>query len=133
MKVNENIVLYDGDCGFCSFWVQWLLNKDKEHILRFASLQGDFGQGFLQTHQMDLENFDTIIYITSTDHYYTKSSAILNILKSLGNIYSLLYFFILVPKFIRDFVYDLIAKNRKKLMNVNCLLPTPQQRKQFLD
>ncbi|QTV05564.1 thiol-disulfide oxidoreductase DCC family protein [Faecalibacter bovis] len=131
--MKNDVVIYDGDCGFCSFWVQWLLNKDKNNILKFASLQGSYGQEFLKKNNLNTTDFDTIYYHKEEGIFYDKSNAILEILSSLGGLYSLMKVFKIIPRFIRDEVYMLVSKNRKKFAQNNCLLPSPSQRSQFLD
>jgi len=133
MKKYNNVVLYDGDCGFCSFWVQWLLNMDKNNTLKFASLQGEYGQNFLKSKGLNIKDFDTIYYIKNNEDFYQKSSAIIQIVKSLGGLAQLIAILYIIPRFIRDAVYMMISRNRKKIINNNCLFPTPQQRQQFID
>lgn len=133
MERYNKVVLYDGECGFCSFWVQWLLNMDKDNQLKFASLQGNYGQLFLQDKGLNITDFDTIYFIKDDEFFYEKSTAIIQIVNSLGGIFQLIMLLYIIPRFIRDAVYMIVSKNRKKLINNNCLFPTPIQRKQFID
>ena len=133
MERFNKVVLYDGECGFCSFWVQWLLNMDKDNQLKFASLQGNYGQLFLQDKGLNITDFDTIYFIKDDEYFYEKSTAIIQIVNSLGGIFQLIMLLYIIPRFIRDAVYMIVSKNRKKLINNNCLFPTPIQRKQFID
>lgn len=133
MERYNKVVLYDGECGFCSFWVQWLLNMDKDNQLKFASLQGNYGQLFLQDKGLNITDFDTIYFIKDDEYFYEKSTAIIQIVNSLGGIFQLIMLLYIIPRFIRDAVYMIVSKNRKKLINNNCLFPTPIQRKQFID
>lgn len=130
--VNKHIVFYDGDCGFCNFWIQWILKNDKKNKFLFASLQSDFGQNFLSERKLDSQNLNTI-YLWKPEYYYLKKSeAIIKIAKLLGGKYSAFVLFDIFPKFISDKIYDLIAKNRKKIMNNNCLLPTNEEKGKFI-
>ena len=129
---NKYYVFYDGECGFCNFWVQWILNNDKKDQFLFAALQSDFGQKFLKDRGLKSDDFDTI-YLWKPDAFYlTKSDAILKIANTIGGIYNLATILKIFPKFTRDIGYNLISKNRKKLMEQECLLPTPEQRKKFV-
>ena len=133
MKKYNKVVLYDGECGFCSFWVQQLLNIDKNNVLKFASLQGAYGQEFLQAKGLEIKDFDTIYFVKNNDEFYEKSTAIIQIINSIGGIFQLILALYIIPRFIRDTVYMIVSKNRKKLINNNCLFPTPKQREQFID
>lgn len=133
MERYNKVVLYDGECGFCSFWVQWLLNMDKQNTLKFASLQGEYGQSFLKNKGLNVTDFDTIYFIKDNEYFYEKSTAIIQIVNSLGGIFKLIVLLYIIPRFIRDAVYMVISKNRKKLIHNNCLFPTPKQRQQFID
>lgn len=130
---NKYYVFYDGDCGFCNFWVQWILENDKEDQYLFAALQSDFGQNFLKERSLKSDDFDTIYLWKPNAFYYTKSDAILKIANTIGGIYYFANLSKIFPKFIRNLGYDLIAKNRKKLMEQTCIIPTPEQRKKFVE
>lgn len=126
-------VFYDGDCGFCNFWVQWILKRDNKDQFLFASLQGNFGQSFLKERNLENKNFSTI-YLWKPNHYYLqKSDAALKIAETIGGVYYFVKVFKFIPKFIRNSCYDLISKNRRKLMNSSCILLNEEQRKKILD
>lgn len=125
-------VFYDGDCGFCNFWVQWILKNDKKDQFLFASLQGDFGQKFLRERNLSTQNLNTIYLWKPEKFYLKKSNAIIYIAENLGGIFSLSKILKIFPRFLRDFGYDWVAKNRKKLMTENCFLPNEEQRKKFI-
>lgn len=130
---NKYYVFYDGDCGFCNFWVQWILENDKEDQYLFAALQSDFGQNFLKERSLKSDDFDTIYLWKPNAFYLTKLDAILKIANTIGGIYYFTNLSKIFPKFIRNLGYDLIAKNRKKLMEQTCIIPTPEQRKKFVE
>lgn len=127
----QNILLYDGDCGFCSFWVQWILERDKVGKIKFASLQSEFAQNFLKERNLKVDNFDTV-YLITDNAYYVKMDAISHVGKILGGWYSSFMLLSYLPKFITNPIYDAIARNRKSLMTEACLLPTVEQRKRFI-
>jgi len=133
MENLNNVVLYDGECGFCNFWVQWLLKFDRYNVLRFASLQSEIGQKFLKKNDLNTINFDTLYFIKNHKIFYHQSSAILEILSSLNIFMKIFLIFKIIPLQIRDKIYQMFSSNRKKLSNANCLIPTLEQRKKFLN
>ena len=111
---NENILLFDGFCNLCSRLVNFIIKRDKKAKFLFVSLQSASGQSFLKKFGLPTDDFDSVVYIRS-DKYFLKSSAILHILKEMGGIWKLFFIFIIVPNFIRDFIYKIIAKTRYKI------------------
>ncbi|WP_259135170.1 thiol-disulfide oxidoreductase DCC family protein [Chryseobacterium ginsenosidimutans] len=127
------MVFFDGDCGVCNFWVQWILERDKKDQFMFASLQSDFGQKFLSERGLDTKVFNTMYLWKPKQYYHIKSRAILHIASLLGGIYTLAVIGRIIPKFLSDGVYDIISRNRMKLANQKCYLPTPHQRAKFIE
>ena len=107
---NLNIVFFDGYCGLCNWLVNFLLKKDKKKKLHFASRQSEFARIFLKT-STSLSEIDAVIYLKS-GKVYTKSSAILWILSQLDGIWKLSMILFLIPAFLRNIIYDWIAKKR---------------------
>jgi len=131
--MGKHIVFFDGGCGVCNFWVQWILKRDHNNRFLFASLQSDFGQRFLTERKLNTEVFNTL-YLWKPNHYYLeKSNAVLQIANILGGIYKLSVIGKIIPRFFSDTIYDLISKNRMKLANQKCYLPTPDERKKFIE
>lgn len=130
---NKYIVFFDGDCGVCNFWVQWILERDKQDQFMFASLQSGFGQKFLSERSLDTKVFNTMYLWKPNQYYLEKSRAVLQIANLLGGIYKLSGIAKIIPKFLSDKVYDTVSKNRMKLANQKCYLPTPQERKKFIE
>ena len=129
---NKYIILFDGACNFCSFWVKYVIKRDKKDVFRFASLQSEKGIELLKEYNLELD-LSTVVLIKNNSAK-TKSSAALHILKNLGGFYSLGIVLVVVPKFIRDFCYDVIAKNRKKILkNESCLFPDATVKSKFLN
>jgi len=114
MIINENILLFDGFCNLCSRLVNFIIKRDKKSKFLFISLQSASGQSLLKKFGLSTDDFDSVVYIRS-DKYFLKSSAILHILKELGGIWKLFFIFIIIPNFIRDFIYKIIAKTRYKI------------------
>lgn len=136
MKKTENfsIILFDGICNLCSKSVQYIIQHDPKHIFRFASLQSSVAKKILSGHNLPLKNGDSII-LFKNHKIYTQSTAALLVAKNLKGVTQLLYAFVIVPKFIRDAVYRIIAKNRYKWFGKkeNCWLPSPELQNLFLD
>ncbi|PXW15213.1 putative DCC family thiol-disulfide oxidoreductase YuxK [Chryseobacterium sp. CBTAP 102] len=129
---NKHIVFFDGDCGVCNFWVQWILERDKKDQFMFASLQSDFGQQFLSERGLETNVFNTMYLWKPGRYYHIKSRAVLEIANLLGGVYKLSVVGKILPVSLSDKVYDLISKNRMKLANQKCYLPDQQQKKKFI-
>ncbi len=131
---NELIILFDGVCNLCNGMVQFVIKNDAKKRFQFASLQSISGQEILQKFQLSTDVFDSFILLEN-GRLFTKSTAALRVVKRLKGLWLLLYSFIIVPKFIRDAVYNLIAKNRYKWFGKQetCWVPTPTLKERFLN
>lgn len=127
------VVLFDGICNFCNSSVNFIIERDAQNFFKFAPIQSEVGQKLLDEYKIDRLETDSIILIENKTAY-THSTAALRIAQKLGGIWSLLYGFIVLPKFIRDFFYKLFAKYRYKLFGKKdeCMIPTPDIRERFL-
>ncbi|MBS1517428.1 MAG: thiol-disulfide oxidoreductase DCC family protein [Bacteroidetes bacterium] len=127
------IVLFDGVCNLCNSSVNFIIDNDKKNIFRFTSLQSEKGAEILQKYDLSGSNIDSVILIDG-GKAYIKSDAALRIARELGGIYRSLYFFIILPAFLRNSVYDFIAKNRYKWFGKkdSCRIPTPELKNKFL-
>lgn len=130
---NKLIVLFDGDCGLCSRSVKFILKKEKHHHLLFSALQSKPGNEYLEQFQLK-GKADSIVFIKN-NKTFIKSSAALRLCLELKGLWPLMMGFIIVPPFIRDAVYDYIAKNRIKWFgNADyCEMMTPELRDRFLE
>ena len=126
------IVLFDGYCNLCSSAVQFILKHDKKKRFHFGSLQSDLGQKLLLEHHFPTKDFNSLVLIED-GKIYTKSTAALKIAKSLNGIWPIFYSAIIIPKIIRDPVYNWIAKNRYKWFGKKdqCALLTNQEFQDF--
>lgn len=126
------IILFDGDCNFCDQSVQFIMKHDPKAMFRFASLQSDIGKGYLRRYNAP-NDIDSVVLIED-NHCYFKSDAGLRICRNLTGLWKLCYFLLVVPRPVRDFCYDIIAKNRYKWFGKreNCMLPSAEDRKRFL-
>ena len=130
---QTHILLFDGVCNLCNRVVQFVIKRDTKATIKFASLQSDAGQVLLKKVGLPTDNFTSIVLIINNNHYL-KSTAGLRVLKELGGVWKLLYVFIFLPKPLRDFIYDLIAKNRYQMFGKRdvCMLPTDDLKQRFL-
>ena len=133
IQKEKYYIFYDGDCGFCNFWVQWILKNDQKNQFLFAALQSEFGQKFLKERNLKTTDFNTIYLWKPESFYCIKSDAILTITNALGGVYYMANLAKIFPKSLRDFGYDVIAKNRNRLLPKSCTIPTPEQREKFIE
>ena len=128
------IVLFDGVCNLCNGAVQFIIKRDKSSKFLFASLQSDFGQSQLSRFALDPTLLHSIIAIEN-GKFYERSDAALKIASYLGQPWPALGMFRILPRFFRDWVYDLIAKNRYRMFGKreSCMLPTPEMKAKFLE
>ncbi|MFZ3576819.1 thiol-disulfide oxidoreductase DCC family protein [Virgibacillus sp. DJP39] len=127
------ILLFDGECNFCDRSVQFIIKRDPTGIYKFASLQSDIGIKLLKKHHIP-QNVDSFILIEA-NRCYDKSSAALRVCRNLTGLWKGLYIFIIVPKSLRDFFYNIIATNRYKWFGKkdSCMIPSPDIKSRFLD
>ncbi len=130
MTENNPIIFYDGVCGLCDRSVQFIIKHDKKKIFRFAALQSKFASKMLG----DAITFDSFIFYENGNASY-QSTAALMMFKKLGGLWSWLYVFAIVPTFIRNAIYNYVAKNRYKWFGKfdSCKIPSQEQRALFLD
>jgi len=131
---EKQIILFDGVCNFCNFWVNFVLKRDKKDLFRFAALQSEKAKELTSKFKFDTSKLDTFILIAE-NKLYTKSTAALMICKQLNGLIKILSPLIILPKFFRDFIYDLIAKNRYKIFGrrESCRIPTVEDKLKFLE
>ena len=134
MNTTNYIILFDGECNFCSFWVKYVIRRDKKDVFRFTSLQSDLGKNIQEYLGISNPSLDTIILYIPEEAYYVKSTAALKIMKDFSGAWSLMYFFLIIPAPIRNAVYNFIAKNRYKWYGKQeiCRIPTPELKAKFL-
>ncbi|WP_203295764.1 thiol-disulfide oxidoreductase DCC family protein [Luteirhabdus pelagi] len=130
---GKKIILFDGVCNLCNSSIVFIIKRDKRDMFRFAALQESIGQALIAKHNIDTSKTDSIILVDGDTHY-EKSSAALRIARHLSGGWPLLSAFLILPKFIRNAVYDYIAKNRYKWFGKkeSCMIPTPELKSKFL-
>lgn len=132
IQESKYYVFYDGDCGFCNHWVQWILKNDKKDQFLFAALQSNFGQQFLSQRGLEQKQFNTLYLWKPNSYYYTKSEAVAKIAKILGGKFLLISYLNIFPRFLSNKIYDKIAENRLKLSSQKCFLPNDEEKKKFI-
>lgn len=132
--MKKKIVLFDGVCNLCNKAVTFIIEHDKNDQFRFAALQSDVGKELLASHEIDPEAIDSIILIKNKKAFI-KASAALRIAKDLDGPISSLYIFIILPKFLTNYIYDFIARNRYNWFGRknHCMIPTPRLKAKFID
>lgn len=130
---HKTILLFDGYCNLCNSSVQFVLNHEKKHEHLFTSLQSETGKDILKHYQIDATKIDSLVLIEN-NKAFIKSAAALRLTKYLKGLYPLLYAFIVVPPFIRNPIYDFIAKNRYKWFGKSdtCMMPDKNSANRFL-
>ncbi|CAM1365527.1 thiol-disulfide oxidoreductase DCC family protein [Tenacibaculum xiamenense] len=132
---NKKLILFDGVCNLCNSSVQFVIKHDKKNQFLFTSLQGNTGTKIINHFNIDREKTDSILLFTKEKKIYSRSKAALLIASNLKFPINLLAIFLVIPSFIRDTVYNYIAKNRYKWFGKKeaCYLPTPELKTRFLD
>jgi predicted DCC family thiol-disulfide oxidoreductase YuxK len=133
VEKKQSIILFDGVCNLCNSSINFVIKRDKKDEFRFTALQEEPGISLLKRHHINTKDTDSIILIEN-DTVYVKSSAALRVSRKLSGAWPLMYGFIIVPTFIRNGVYDYIAKNRYKWYGKkdSCMIPTPELKNKFL-
>jgi predicted DCC family thiol-disulfide oxidoreductase YuxK len=134
---SPNLVLYDGVCGLCNKLVRFLLRADRRNVLCFAPLQGPTAARLAERHGFALD-VKTMVYVRhfglKDERAYLRSDAVLRVLGDVGGVWWLLSGLRVVPRFLRDPVYEFVARNRYRWFGKydSCPLPSPDQRARFL-
>lgn len=128
------VVFFDGLCNLCNASVNFILERDKKGIFRFASLQGDFAKKTLPTDYTRQHDLPSLVLLMN-GKILVKSTAALTIARHLLGLWPVLYTFIIIPPFIRHAVYNFIARNRYRWFGKKeeCTLPTPELKARFFD
>ena len=131
--MDSPMILFDGVCGLCNWWVSFVLERDKRGRFRFAALQSEAGGALLRSHGLPADQLDTVVLIAG-GRAYLKSAAVIEILGGLGFPWSLAAAGAVLPGALRDTLYDFVARNRYRWFGrtETCRLPTPAERGRFL-
>lgn len=128
------IVLFDGVCQFCNASVNFLIDRDKAGRIHFAALQSDLGQRLLARFGLAGRRLDSIVLVEGR-RYSTESTAALRLTRYMDGVWPALGAFLFVPAFLRDFCYEILARNRYRWFGRldACRVPTPEIRQRFLE
>lgn len=132
---HKQLILFDGVCNLCNNTVQYIIKHDKKDIFMFAPLQGEAGKKIIDNYNVDTSKTDSIILYNKKNGVLYKSTAALKIASKLTFPIQLLSVFLVVPPFIRNWVYDLIAKNRYRWFGKKdaCMMPTDDLKSKFIN
>lgn len=136
--LHEAVILFDGVCNLCNSSINFIIDRDRAGRFKFAALQSPEAAPYVarcDRKAADESDLLQSILLVENGTCYAKSTAALRIARRLDGAWPLLYGFIVIPRFARDFVYDWIARNRYKWFGKQdaCRLPTPELRQRFLD
>lgn len=132
--MNTPVILFDGVCQFCDSTVNFVLDHDRTGRVRFAALQSKAGQELLARFGLPADKFDSLVLVENGRHYL-RSTAALRLARHLDLPWPLLAGLLLVPQFLRDWAYDVVATNRYRWFGKMdaCRVPTPEVRARFLE
>jgi predicted DCC family thiol-disulfide oxidoreductase YuxK len=130
---TQPIILFDGVCNFCNSAVNFVIKRNAKANIFFAPMQSEAGQKLLQEYNLPVNDMQSFIFIENGT-VYNRSTAALKVCSHLRGLWPLCFGFIIVPKFIRDGIYNWIAKNRYKWFGKkeSCMIPTPEVKARFL-
>ncbi len=134
LKNNKKIILFDGVCNFCNSSVLRIITHDKKNVFLFTSLQSESGKQITAHFKIDTTKIDSIILVESETEYAIKSTAALKILKQFNGFYKLFQICWIIPPFIRNSMYNYIAKNRYAWFGKkdNCMIPNEEIKSKFI-
>lgn len=136
IQKHKKVVIFDGVCNLCNGAVLFVIKRDKKNQFLFAPLQGEFGKHIITKFNINTSQMDSIIlYNPENEKISFKSEAALKISSDLTFPIKLLAIFIIIPSFIRNWVYEFIANHRYKWFGKKafCMIPTPELKNRFLN
>jgi len=133
IPTDKSIVIFDGFCNLCNGAVDLIIRYDPNHRFLFTANQHEAGKDLLKKFDKAPESVSTI-YLVEGDQIYERSSAALRIAHKMSFPFPLFGIAWIVPDFIRDPIYNFIAKNRYRWMGKKetCRMPSPEERAKFL-
>ena len=131
---RDQVILFDAVCKLCNGWSRFIIRFDKQHKFTLCSVQSAEGQAILEWFALPLDNFTTMLLVKG-DRAFSKSDSFIEIMKQLPLPFSLGVILKLIPRSLRDWLYDLIALNRYRLFGKYeaCILPSADHQRRFLD
>ncbi len=131
---NQSVILFDGVCNFCNYWVNFIIKHDKQAIFKFASLQSEAGKIMSLKYKIDPSKVDSVILIENNQAYIYSDAAI-KIAYQLNSFKWIYFLGKMTPRIIRDFIYKFVAKNRYNWFGKKstCMIPSPELKNRFLN
>ncbi len=131
---NKKIILFDGMCNLCNNCVLKVIRFDTKNNFVFCALQSEIGREIIRDLKIDLLKMDSILLYESPNNYTYKATAVLKIMNAFDGWWNLTQICWIIPPFLRNLIYDFIAKNRYKWFGKReiCMRPTPALEKRFL-
>jgi predicted DCC family thiol-disulfide oxidoreductase YuxK len=131
--MNRPIILFDGECNLCAWSVQFIIRRDPAARFRFAALQSPAGRRLLAERGIDAGGIDSVVLVEDAA-WFARSGAALRIARRLSGAWPLLGALLIVPRPLRDWAYDIVARNRFRWFGrrASCMIPTPALRERFL-
>ena len=135
VEEGKKIILFDGVCNLCNGFVQFVIKRDRGDVFRYASLQSEIGKQLISERNIDTEKIDSVVLIEPGVAYYIKSDAALQIGRNLKGYRTLSKILHLIPRGLRNIVYDLVARYRYAWFGKKdqCMIPTQELKAKFLD
>lgn len=130
---HDRVIVFDGVCHWCNAWVNFTLARDPHGKFKFGTLQSENAQQILKDLHLPADDFETFLLL-ERGRVFTKSTAALRVVRQLSGLWPLLYIGIVIPRPLRDAVYDYIARRRYRWMGKSetCRVPTQAERERFV-
>ncbi len=132
-NAHERVIVFDGVCNLCNRFVNFVMDRDSKGLFKFGTLQSEPAQIILKELNLARDDFETFLLLED-GKVYTKSTAAIKILRTLGYLWPLMSVFMIVPQVIRDQLYSFVARNRYRWMGRAdvCRVPTPKDLERFV-
>lgn len=133
-QFEKPVLLFDGVCNLCNYWVNFVIDRDPEGRVMFAALQSDAGRQLLMQYNLDPEAMDTVVLIDN-GKVYQRSDAIIRLSSHMKGGVRLLRTGVVFPRFVRDVIYNAVARKRYKWFGKRdqCRMPDPELKGRFLE
>jgi predicted DCC family thiol-disulfide oxidoreductase YuxK len=130
---TDQVILFDGVCKLCNAWSNFIIKHDQKHVFKLCSVQSEEGQKILKHYSLPTDVYESMIYVEG-DTFYQQSDAFFQVIAKLGFPWRMMSVFRLIPKPLRNWLYDRIAFNRYRLFGKfdYCLLPVPDHEARYL-